>query len=170
LQALREVKRHAGPELIGAPMSSRKVAGSTQPTPTSPPTTAPGWPCTERVQAGSEDEDDWRAVSAFMYGRWDDETRAYEAWMDARRHEEAATAYAAAGAFDPEATRAALSTLTVPVLVLAGGCDTGNPPPVMAQVAAIFRFGELVVQESGGHFPWVDDPAAFLSLVAPFLR
>jgi proline iminopeptidase len=124
----------------------------------------------ERVQAGSEDEADWRAVSALMYGRWDDETRAYEAWMDERRQEELAMAYGAEGAFDPEATRAALAELDVPVLVLAGGSDTGNPTPVMAEVAALFPQGELVVQDGGGHFPWVDDPVAFVALVAPFLR
>jgi pimeloyl-ACP methyl ester carboxylesterase len=123
-----------------------------------------------RVQAGSEDADDWRAVSAFMYGRWDDETRGYEAWMDERRREGPAIAYGAEGAYDPETTRAALAALEVPVLVLAGGCDAGNPPSVMAEVAALFPRGELVVQESGGHFPWVDDPAAFVALVAPFLR
>jgi proline iminopeptidase len=124
----------------------------------------------ERVQSGSEDEADWHAVSAFMYGRWDDETRAYETWMEAQRHEESATAYGAEGAFDPEATRAVLATLDVPVLVLAGGRDTGNPPGAMAEVAGLFPNGAMVVQESGGHFPWVDDAAAFVALVAPFLR
>ena len=123
----------------------------------------------ERVQAGSEDEADWRAVSAFMYGRWDDETRAHEAWMDEHRHDEPATVYGAEGAYDPDATRPALGTLDVPVLVLAGGSDAGNPPPIMAEVAALFARGELVVQEGAGHFPWVDDPAAFVALVAPFV-
>jgi len=122
-----------------------------------------------RVQEGSEDGDDWRAVSAFMYGRWDDETQAYEAWMDERRSDELAMAYGAEGAFDPEATRAVLAALDVPVRVLAGGRDTGNPPRVMAQVAALFPRGELVVHERGGHFPWVDDPAGFVALVAPFV-
>jgi proline iminopeptidase len=124
----------------------------------------------ERVQAGSEDDADWQAVSAFMYGRWDDETRAYEAWMDGLRREEPAAAWGADGAFEPEVTRVALATLDVPVLVLAGGSDTGNPTPVLAQVAALFPQGELVVQEGAGHFPWVDDPAGFLALVAPFVR
>jgi proline iminopeptidase len=124
----------------------------------------------ERVQAGSEAEDDWREVSAFMYGRWDDETRAYEAWMDERRPEEPATAYGAEGAYDPETTRAALSTLDAPVLVVAGGRDAGNPREAMAKVAALFPQGDLVVQQNGGHFPWVDDPAAFVALVAPFVR
>jgi proline iminopeptidase len=122
-----------------------------------------------RVQQGSEDEDDWRAVSALMYGRWDDETRAYEAWMDERRREEPAMAYGAEGAYDPETTRAALAALDVPVLVLAGGRDTGNPTTAMAEVAGLFPRGELVVQEGGGHFPWVDEPAAFVALVAPFV-
>jgi pimeloyl-ACP methyl ester carboxylesterase len=130
---------------------------------------ADGAAALERVQAGSEDEADWRAVSAFMYGRWDEETRAHEEWMDERRRQEPATAYAAEGAFDPEATRAALAGLDVPVLVLAGGRDSGNPPAAMAEVAALFPQGELVVQEDSGHFPWVDDPAAFVALVAPFV-
>ena len=123
----------------------------------------------ERVQAGSEDESDWQAVAAFMYGRWDDETRAYVAWMDGLRDEEQALAWGAEGAYDPEASRAALAALDVPVLVLAGGVDTGNPTPAMAKVAALFPRGELVVQEGAGHFPWVDDPAAFVELAAPFL-
>lgn len=123
----------------------------------------------QRVQEGSEDEADWRAVSAFMYGRWDGETQAYEAWMDERRRDEPAMAYGADGAFDPDATRAALATLNSPVLVVAGGCDAGNPPWVMAEVAALFPRGELVVQKGGGHFPWVDEPDRFVELVAPFV-
>jgi pimeloyl-ACP methyl ester carboxylesterase len=122
-----------------------------------------------RVQAGSEDEGDWRLVSAFSFGRWDDETRAYDAWMDTLRDHEKAAAFVADGAHDPDATRAALRGLDVPVLVVAGGCDTGNPTPVMAQVAALFPRGELVVHEGAGHFPWVDDPDGFGALVAGFV-
>jgi pimeloyl-ACP methyl ester carboxylesterase len=121
------------------------------------------------VQTGTGGEDDWAAISPFMYGRWDDDTRAYEAWMDERRVEEPAVAYGNDGAYDPEATRAALGVLDLPVLVLAGGFDTGNPPRVMADVAALFPHAELVVQEGAGHFPWVDDPLRFVALVAPFV-
>ena len=122
-----------------------------------------------RVQTGAGGEDDWAAISPFMYGRWDDDTRAYEAWMDERRVEEPAVAYGDDGAYDPEATRAVLATLDVPVVVLAGGYDTGNPPRVMAEVAALFSHAELVVQDGAGHFPWVDDPERFVGLVAPFV-
>jgi proline iminopeptidase len=123
-----------------------------------------------RVQAGAATEDDWSAISPFMYQRWDDETRAYEAWMDERRVEAPAVAFGADGAFDPAATRAALGSLDVPVLVLAGGHDTGNPPKVMAEVAGLFPRAELAVQEGAGHFPWIDDPTRFVGLVAPFVR
>jgi pimeloyl-ACP methyl ester carboxylesterase len=122
-----------------------------------------------RVQAGSEDDADWAEVSAFTYARWDDETRGYDAWMDGLRDEEKTMAYGAEGAYEPETTRAALGGLDVPVLVLAGGCDTGNPTTVMAEVARLFPRGELVVQEWAGHFPWVDDPDGFVELVAPFV-
>jgi proline iminopeptidase len=122
-----------------------------------------------RVQAGTGDEGDWAAISPFMYGRWDDDTRAYEAWMDERRDDEKAMAFGAEGAFDPGPTRVALAELDAPVVVLAGSFDTGNPVPVMAEVAAIFAHAHLVVQDGAGHFPWVDDPDRFAELVAPFV-
>ena len=105
-----------------------------------------------------------------MHGRWDDETRAYNAWMDERRDDDQALAFGAEGAFDPEATRAALARLDVPVMVLAGALDAGNPVPAMAEVAAVFRCAELVVQDGAGHFPWVDDPDRFRTLVEGFVR
>ncbi len=122
-----------------------------------------------RIQAGTGDERDWAGISPFMYGRWDDEVRAFQTWMDERSDDEKAMAFGADGAFDPEATRRALAALDIPVLVLAGALDSGNPVPVMGEVAALFRHAELVVQENAGHFPWVDDPERFAELVAAFL-
>ncbi|QIG43002.1 alpha/beta hydrolase [Nocardioides anomalus] len=121
-----------------------------------------------RVQAGSEDPADERAVAPFTHGRWDDETRAYDRWMDGRRIAEAWD-FVAEGALDPDATRAALRALDADVLVLAGSVDVGNPVVAMAEVAAAFPRGRLVVQEGAGHFSWVDDPEAFVALVAPFV-
>ena len=123
-----------------------------------------------RVQAGTGGESDWSAITPLMYGRWDDDARAYDKWMDERRDDEKAMAFGDDGAFDPEGTRRSLAELDVPVLVLAGAVDTGNPVPVMAEVAEVFPRGRLVVQEAAGHFPWVDDPEAFVELVASFVR
>jgi pimeloyl-ACP methyl ester carboxylesterase len=127
-------------------------------------------PALRRIQEGSGEEADWAAMMPLMYGRWDDDVRAYDAWMDEQSDDELAMAFLADGAFDPEGTRAALAQLEVPVLVLAGSYDTGNPPEVMAEVAAVFPSAELIVQEGAGHFPWVDDPQLFLGLVGEFVR
>ena len=119
-----------------------------------------------RVQTGAATAADWAALAPFSHGRWDDEVAAYDARMDAERNVEAARMFETEGAFEPVRTRAALAALDIPVLVLAGGVDVGNPVEAMAEVAALFRRGELVVQERAGHFPWRDDPATFRSLVA----
>lgn len=121
----------------------------------------------ERLRSGSPTDADWDAITPFTHGRWDAETQAYEAWMAQQLDPASAAAFFADGAFDPPATRAALAELDVPVLVLAGEHDLGNPPSAMAEVAGLFPQGRLVVQEGAGHFPWVDDPARFLELVAP---
>ncbi len=119
-----------------------------------------------RAQAGTATEADWAAITPFTYGRWDNEVAAYNARMEAARNYEAARAFAGEGAFDPPVTKAALAELDVPVVVVAGSVDVGNPVGAMAEVARLFPRGEIVVQEGAGHFPWVDDPACFRKLVA----
>jgi len=86
--------------------------------------------------------------------------------MEAARNYEAVRAFAGEGAFDPPVTRAALAELDVPVVVVAGSVDVGNPVGAMVEVARLFPRGEIVVQDGAGHFPWVDDPACFRKLVA----
>ncbi len=122
-----------------------------------------------RIQAGTGDERDWSAITPLTYGRWDDDVRAYDSWMDERRDDEKAMAFGADGAYEPERTRAALAGLDVPVLVLAGALDSGNPVPVMAEVAGVFPRADLAVQPGAGHFPWVDDPERFVGLVEAFV-
>ena len=122
-----------------------------------------------RAQAGTATDADWAAITPLTYGRWDDEVAAYDARMEADRNLEATRLFASDGAFDPAATRAALATLAVPVLVVAGGVDVGNPVMAMTELAGLFPQARLVVQDGAGHFPWVDDPDAFRALVAPWL-
>lgn len=121
------------------------------------------------IQDGAATQDSWAAIKPFTYGRWDEATQAYDASMEARRNPDAAAAFVADGALDPPATRGALAALDVPVLVLAGGWDVGNPPRVMAQVADLFPRARLVVQPDAGHFPWVDHAARFRESVSAFL-
>jgi proline iminopeptidase len=121
----------------------------------------------DRVRDGSATEADWAAIDPFTYGRWDDDVRAYNDQMNSRRNPEAAEVYAEG--YDPAASVPALARLDVPAVVLSGRLDLGNPPGLMADVAAKIPGAELVVQRDAGHFPWVDDPVAFRGLLQPHL-
>jgi proline iminopeptidase len=123
----------------------------------------------ERVAADAETEDDWEAMTPFFYGRWDAAAQAHWAAGEKQSNEDASHAFAAEGAFDPAATRAALAAFGSPVLVLAGGLDLQRPPRVAAEFAALFPAGQLVIQPGAGHYPWLDDADRFVSAVTAFL-
>ncbi|MEU6666793.1 alpha/beta hydrolase [Streptomyces sp. NPDC046727] len=117
--------------------------------------------------AGEADFDD--VFLPFFYGRWDDTARAHADAEPAQTNEEAGERYFAEGAFAPDTTRAALAALTAPVLVYAGGLD-GSPRPDLAHRAArAFPNAEVAVQPGAGHYPWLDDPEAFVSRTVDFL-
>ncbi|RVU19872.1 alpha/beta hydrolase [Streptomyces antnestii] len=122
-----------------------------------------------RIWDGSATDADFDAAVPFFYGRWDAAARAHAAGEVEQTNEAAAEVYASAGAFDPDAARAALSGWDARVLVLAGGRDGGPLPRVAAGIAELFPHTELVVQEGAGHFPWVDDPLRFTETVDAFL-
>jgi proline iminopeptidase len=123
----------------------------------------------DRVADGSEADEDWDAIAPFFYGRWDAAARAHSAAGESEVNEEAAGIFAADGAFDPPATRAALASFAAPVLVLAGGFDLQWPPAVVAGLAAVIPAAQLAVQAGAGHYPWLDDPASFVATVNAFL-
>jgi proline iminopeptidase len=109
------------------------------------------------------------AIEPFFHGRWDAAAQAHHAEQDGHRNDEAAAVYGAEGAFDPDATRAALAAVTAPVLVLAGELDLNTIPSTAAEYAALFPNATLVVQPDAGHFPWVDDADRFVATTAAFL-
>jgi proline iminopeptidase len=124
----------------------------------------------ERVQTGNAGEEDWDAITPLLYGRWDAAAQADAAVEDEQRNAEAARAYGAEGAFDPEATKVALARCNSPVLVLVGEWDVNTPPRLAAEVAGLFPDATFVVQARTGHsLPWLDDQAAFTTTVSAFL-
>ncbi|MFD9903437.1 alpha/beta fold hydrolase [Streptomyces sp. NPDC059063] len=123
----------------------------------------------EAIVSGRATDDSWAAIAPFAYGRWDERARAHRAAEDGQRNGEAAAVYAGEGAFDPDATRAALARFGRPVLVLAGEVDLNSPPPAMAELAALFPHAELAVQVGAAHFPWLDDAERFVAATAAFL-
>lgn len=123
----------------------------------------------EAIVAGNATGDSWKAIDPFFYGRWDAAAQAHQAAQDGHRNDEAAAAFGAEGAYDPEATRAALAAFNAPVLLLAGQVDLNTIPSVVAELAELFSNAELVVQPGAGHFPWLDDADRFVATTATFL-
>ncbi|TKJ18109.1 alpha/beta hydrolase [Blastococcus sp. CCUG 61487] len=123
----------------------------------------------ERIQAGEPTEADWDASAPFNYGRWDDAARALSAADAHQRNQDARARYHAPGAFDAADVRAGLTRLRVPVLLLTGEYDMVIPPNRAAEFAALFPDAALTVQPRAGHYPWLDDAAAFAGAVTAFL-
>ncbi|MGM9445415.1 alpha/beta fold hydrolase [Streptomyces murinus] len=117
----------------------------------------------EAITQGRATAASWDAITPFSYGRWDEAARAHQAAADEGSNPGIMAAYSAEGAYDPPATRAALARLTAPVRLLAGEVDPGAPPATVAEYAALFPDAELVIQPGAGHFPWLDDPAYFVT-------
>lgn len=123
----------------------------------------------ETITQGKATDADWQAIAPFSYGRWDETAQAHQAAGDERMNMEVVAAFGAEGAFDPDATRTALTRFAAPVLVLAGEVDPGAPPRTMAEFAALFPNAELIVQPAAGHHPWLDDADRFVTATAAFL-
>ncbi|MEU0531151.1 alpha/beta fold hydrolase [Amycolatopsis tolypomycina] len=123
----------------------------------------------ESIAAKTATSADWAAFAPFYYGRWDAAARQHQAGEPGQRNGAAARIYNADGAFEPEATRAALGAVTAPVLVLAGELDWIAGPAVAERIAGLFPDGRAVVLPGAVHYPWLDDAAAFASAVGGFL-
>lgn len=123
----------------------------------------------ERIMAGELTMDAYRASRPLFYGRWDEAARAHATVGISERHQAARDGYFAGASFDPTATRAALKALAARVLLYAGDVDALVTPAAVREAAAAFKDATVVVQPGAGHFPWLDDPAAFSAAIAQFL-
>ncbi|MBT2229414.1 alpha/beta fold hydrolase [Nonomuraea sp. NEAU-A123] len=123
----------------------------------------------EAIVAGNATDGSRQAIDPFFYGRWDAAAQAHHAAQNGHRNDEAAAAFGAEGAYDPDATRAALSAFSAPVLLLAGEVDLNSIPSAVAAFAELFPNAEFAVQPAAGHFPWTDDADRFVATTATFL-
>jgi pimeloyl-ACP methyl ester carboxylesterase len=111
-----------------------------------------------------------RATRPFFYGRWDERTQAHAASADRQSSRRAELGFSAGlEQADLAGTAAGLSAVRAPVLVVGGERDALTGVASVQRVADAFPHAEAVVLPGAGHFPWVDEPAAFLSAVEPFL-
>src|SRR4051812_12380964 len=113
----------------------------------------------------------WRAVRPFMYGRWDERTQAHAATADRQVSKRAELGFRPEREEDVDvpALLAGLQAVRAPVLVVGGERDALTGVAAVAAVAACFPAARAAVVPGAGHFPWVDEPAAFAELVRAFL-
>ena len=122
--------------------------------------------------AGPQTNDDdayntWQQESAPAgYARWGAKERAHA--QIGRWSLAAAKAYFSVAPPSDLAPR--LKQVTAPVLVLAGAedCLTGLAP--VTALARLFPSGISVVIDNSGHYPWVEQPAAFREAIDAFLK
>lgn len=111
-----------------------------------------------------------RAFRPFYYGRWDERTQAHAATADRQMSRRAEFGFAAgAEDVDVPALLASLGQVQAPVLVVGAEHDAATGVEAVDLVAACFPRAETVVLPGAGHFPWVDEPEAFRSVVGDFL-
>ena len=111
-----------------------------------------------------------RIASPLFFGRWNAAAVAFAETDEAQRSPAANAGFGVPGTFgDPDRTRAALTALAAPVLLLGGDLDPAPTVRLLEEFAALFPSGQLTIQPHAGHVPWVDDPAAFTTTVAAFL-
>lgn len=157
-----------GTRAVGFPLSMEPIRAQLL-TRSEEPWFPAAWEAFQRAEEGDESEETWTAIMPVYYGAWTPAAQAHAAALPA--DEEKQEIHFAEGVFTPEATIAALATVELPILILAGSRDPGPTPERAKELAALFPKARVrfEVQPGAGHFPWVDDPAAFGALVAEWL-
>lgn len=126
-------------------------------------------PAADAVILGDRSVENLIAARPFYYGRWDEAAREHAAVGISPRSQAARDGFLRDVKPNVPLIREGLARLTAPVLLYAGERD----PFVTADAcrAAVAEFGDavVIVQPEAGHYPWIDDPAAFCAALAGFL-
>ena len=112
-----------------------------------------------------------RTMRPFFYGRWDARTQAHAATADRQSSKRAQLGFGVGiEPADIEVLVAGLRSVLAPVLVVLGERDATTGVAAGHLVASCFPNARTTVIASAGHFPWVDEPAAFQAAVIGFLE
>lgn len=121
------------------------------------------------AEAGQDSVENLKKYAPFYYARWDEAARAHATLGLEPRAFLVGARYYGRGAFDPEATKAALTKLEAPVLIYAAELDVIPTPELAAQAVPFFPRAELFVHRGAGHMAWLDDPGPLAATIARFL-
>jgi len=106
----------------------------------------------------------------FWYGRWDERAQAHAASGERQMSLRANAGYMPGPDYDVGAVRESLRSIRAEVLVVVGSRDALTGVTVADRFADTIPKVEVAVVPGAGHFPWVDEPAAFAGAVARFLH
>lgn len=123
----------------------------------------------EKILTGDLSPESFAASRPVFYAHWNEAARAHAMLGTTDRHQVARVGYFAGADIDPPSVQAALTRLAAPVLLHVGDLDPLVTPAMAQQAAPLFPNATVVVQPGAGHFPWVDDPAAFAAALSQFL-
>lgn len=122
----------------------------------------------QQIAAGDLSLEPFGRSRPLFYGRWDEAAQAHATVGVSERQLPARLGYFAGVDLDARATRAVVATLDAPVLLYGGELDPLVTPTMLHEAATLVPHATVTVQAGGGHFPWVDDPAAFAAAVGNF--
>jgi len=105
----------------------------------------------------------------FWYGRWDARTQDHAAGADTQMSLRASAGYPPGPDYDAAAAAESLRSIDVPVVVVVGEHDALTGVTVADRFLEALPRAEKAVIAGAGHFPWVDQPAAFAQAVSEFL-
>jgi len=110
-----------------------------------------------------------RMTRPFWYGRWDERAQEHAAGADRQMSLRASAGYAPGPDYDVDAVRASLKAVRAETLIVVGERDALTGAAVAEQFAGEIPRAEVAFVPNAGHFPWVDEPAAFARVVIQFL-
>jgi proline iminopeptidase len=118
--------------------------------------------------SGVQTRDVTQLIRPLWYGAWGPRQQEHAESATEQTSRRAEVGFPVPG-FDRPGLLAELAVLEHPVLVIAGDKDGMTGVVSAERVAASFAGGRVGVITDAGHYPWVDQPVVFASLVDAFL-
>jgi pimeloyl-ACP methyl ester carboxylesterase len=123
----------------------------------------------DAIILGDRSMENLTASRPFYYGRWDEAAREHATLGISPRSQAARDGFLRDVKPNVPLIREGLARLAAPVLLYVGERDPFVTAGAARAAAAELSDAVVVVQPEAGHYPWIDDPAAFTAAIAGFL-
>lgn len=126
-------------------------------------------PAADAIMHGDLSLENLVAARPFYYGRWDEEAREHATLGLTSRSVAARAGFLRDVKPNVPLIKQGLAQLNAPVLLYVGELDPFVTENAARAAAPDFGDAPVIVQPEAGHYPWIDDPAAFSVALAGFL-